>query len=182
MKHSLRDKLKQIRSNNTIKYRFQAEYRVKEAFLNFLKPLDIRSIAGYYPLNDEFNILSILSTAELIGITIALPFINNINNSMEFKQWSSRDKLRKNTHFYEPLPNSNTITPDLIIVPLLGFDRKGHRIGYGSGYYDRTLPLFIKSLKIALAYSNQEVDDIPVEKHDQKLDFIITEKEIVKIA
>lgn len=181
MKHLLRKKLKQIRTNTTTKYINMAESKIRSSFLEFMMNNAFTSIAGYYPIKNELNTLPILIAAEEHGITIALPALDSKIEALVFKKWKTQDKVKENGLFQEPEGNSPIIKPDLIIVPLLGFDRNGHRLGYGSGYYDRTLPKYKKSLKIALAYSNQELNYIPAEEHDQRLDYIITEKEIIKI-
>ena len=122
------------------------------------------------------------------NITTALPVVDSNSNSMVFKKWFKKEKLQK-SHIgtYEPLRTNKTIFPQVIIVPMLMFDRKLNRLGYGAGYYDQSIlnlkRYFNKKQKnfitIGLAYSEQETRSIPYESHDQKLDFIVTEKEIL---
>ena len=107
---------------------------------------------------------------------------------MLIKIWSKNEKLKKG-HLgnYEPSLSNKTVFPQIIIVPMLMFDRKLNRLGYGAGYYDKLISTlkryFDKKQKnlitIGLAYSEQETKTIPYESHDQRLDFIVTEKEIL---
>jgi len=85
---------------------------------------------------------------------------------------------------FEPKSNAREVIPDVLIIPMLGFNRLGNRLGYGTGFYDRTLDSLrrFKPIKaIGLAYSLQEIPDLPIEAHDSKLNAIITEKEIIEI-
>lgn len=94
--------------------------------------------------------------------------------------------LEKNCHdVMQPMESAAECQPDIIIVPLVAFDRKGFRIGYGGGYYDTTLAVLHKQRKITTigaAFSFQETSAVPVEPFDAKLDIIVTEKEIIKPA
>jgi 5-formyltetrahydrofolate cyclo-ligase len=146
-------------------------------------------VAGlYYPVFNEISPLVFMEYFKDNNITTALPVVDSNSNSMVFKKWFKREKLQK-SHIgtYEPLRTNKTIFPQVIIVPMLMFDRKLNRLGYGAGYYDKSIlnlkRYFNKKQKnfitIGLAYSEQETRSIPYESHDQKLDFIVTEKEIL---
>ncbi|MDC0093225.1 5-formyltetrahydrofolate cyclo-ligase [Alphaproteobacteria bacterium] len=148
----------------------------------------IKEVGLYYPIHNEVSPLGFIKYLKANKITTALPVVDMNAKSMVFKKWYEKEKLQKG-HFgnYEPSLTNKTIFPQIIIVPMLMFDRKLNRLGYGSGYYDKS----IFSLKhyfhskdktfftIGLAYSSQEAKNIPYESHDQKLDFIVTEKEIL---
>jgi 5-formyltetrahydrofolate cyclo-ligase len=154
---------------------FSIEKSVKEAGL-------------YYPILNEISPLVFIEYFQDNNITTALPVVDSNSNSMVFKKWFKKEKLQK-SHIgtYEPLRTNKTIFPQVIIVPMLMFDRKLNRLGYGAGYYDKSIlnlkRYFNKKQKnfitIGLAYSEQETRSIPYESHDQKLDFIVTEKEIL---
>ena len=107
---------------------------------------------------------------------------------MFFKAWNPLDPLVYTKYnFYAPKNNNKLIIPDMIIVPCLALDNKGHRLGYGGGYYDKSINDLKKYFKkekkffitIGLAYSIQEEKKIPIEKHDMKLDYIITENDML---
>ena len=141
------------------------------------------TIAGYYPSNYEVNILKFLEEASKKKFKITLPVINS-SNKMSFKSWVFKEPLYVNKFgILEPKNSKKKIIPDLIMVPLVAFDSRLNRIGYGKGYYDRSLNKISKIKKnvisIGIAYSFQKCRKIPVNKHDFKLDYIFTEKGII---
>ena len=148
----------------------------------------IKEVGLYYPIFNEISPLVFIEYFKDNNITTALPVVDSNSNSMVFKKWFKKEKLQK-SHIgtYEPLRTNKTIFPQIIVVPMLMFDRKLNRLGYGAGYYDKLISTlkryFDKKQKnfitIGLAYSEQETKSIPYESHDQKLDFIVTEKEIL---
>ena len=148
----------------------------------------IKEVGLYYPIFNEISPLLFIKYFKDNNITTALPVVDSNSNSMVFKKWFKKEKLQK-SHIgtYEPLRTNKTIFPQIIVVPMLMFDRKLNRLGYGAGYYDKLISTlkryFDKKQKnfitIGLAYSEQETKSIPYESHDQKLDFIVTEKEIL---
>ena len=140
-------------------------------------------IAGYYPSNYEVDVLKFLKKAEEKNFKIALPVIKS-SNKMDFKNWSYKEPLYVSKFgILEPKNSKKKIIPDLIIVPLVAFDKNLNRIGYGKGYYDRCLKkiskLKKKIISIGIAYSFQRSASIPVNKYDFKLDYIFTERGII---
>ena len=146
-----------------------------------LKKLKLKGkvLGGYYPYNYEVNIMNILEKFEKQNYIISLPKIKK-NSQMDFFQWSTRDPMNINKYGI-PEPISNQIKyPDILLVPLVAFDKNLNRIGYGGGYYDRYLKKIKKIKKvitIGFAYSFQKVKKISINKHDIKLNFVITEKD-----
>ena len=142
------------------------------------------TIAGYYPSFYEVNILSFLQEASKKKFKISLPVIKS-SNSMSFKEWIFQEPLYVNKFgILEPKNSKNETIPDLIMVPLVAFDSHLNRIGYGKGYYDRSLRKISKIKKkvisLGIAYSFQKCKKIPINNHDFKLDYIFTEKGIIK--
>ena len=140
-------------------------------------------IAGYYPSNYEVDIINFLKEASEKKFKIALPVIKSANR-MSFKSWAFKEPLKVNKFgILEPNNLKKDIIPDLIMVPLVAFDQKLNRIGYGKGYYDRSLKRIYKIKKkvisLGIAYSFQKCRVIPVNKNDFKLDFIFTERGII---
>ncbi len=138
-------------------------------------------IALYYPSNFESNVLKVLELKYFSYQTILLPLIEK-NNLMNFYQWKKNDILTVNKFgMLEPLKTKAKI-PDVIIVPLLAFDKDKFRLGYGKGYYDRYLNKYIKIYKdimtVGVAFSFQRHNKLPINKNDVKLNFILTEKGI----
>ena len=153
-------------------------------FISFLKldKLNLKSIGGYYPSNYEIDDLDILDLLEKKNFKISLPIIKK-NNQMNFYSWSRNDPLIINK-FGIPEPVSSKIFyPDILLVPLVAYDSSLNRLGYGGGYYDRyieKIEKIKKVTKIGLAFSFQKISSIPINQYDKKLDFIVTEKEIIQ--
>ena len=138
-------------------------------------------IALYYPSNFELNVLKVLELKYFSNQMILLPAAEK-NNLMNFYQWKKNDVLTvSELGMLEPLKAEAKI-PDVIIVPLLAFDRDKFRLGYGKGYYDRYLNKYIKQYKnimtVGVVFSFQKHHKIPINHNDVKLDFVLTEKGI----
>ena len=136
-------------------------------------------LGGYYPYNYEVDTTQLLEKLEKNNYLISLPKIKK-NFQMDFFEWSTKDPLTINNYGI-PEPISNNIKyPDILLVPLVAFDKNLNRIGYGGGFYDRYIKKIKKVKKITsigLAYSFQQVEKILINKYDIQLDFIITEKQ-----
>tara|TARA_B100001123_G_scaffold406386_1_gene497606 strand:+ start:795 stop:1358 length:564 start_codon:yes stop_codon:yes gene_type:complete len=162
----------------SIKFNFKAIFNLIKKHFKNRKIV----IAGYYPLNYEVNILKFLQDASKNKFKIALPVVKPFNK-MIFKSWIFQEPLYVGKFgILEPKSSQKEIMPDLILVPLVAFDKKLNRIGYGGGYYDRTLQKITKKKKIiclGVAYSFQQCNEIKVSKHDFKLDYIFTERGII---
>jgi 5-formyltetrahydrofolate cyclo-ligase len=179
-KHKLRSKILKIRKKNSNK---NLEINLSK-FFSFLKrnKLKSKNVGGYFTSNFEIDDLKILEMMEKKNFNVSLPAIKE-NNQMNFLQWSINDPLKINK-FGIPEPiSSKIIDPDILLVPLVSFDSKLNRLGYGGGFYDRYIEKIEKVkkvIKIGLAFSYQKIKKIPINKFDKKLDFIITEKEILQ--
>ena len=156
----------------------------KNLEINFNKILKIlnnyktsgKIIGGYYPYNYEVNTLEILEKLEKLNYQISLPKIKK-KSQMDFFKWSVKDLLSINKYGIPEPITDKIIYPNILLVPLVAFDKHLNRVGYGGGFYDRYLER-VKKIKnimtIGLAYSFQKVPKIPVNKYDIKLDFIVT--------
>ncbi len=133
-------------------------------------------IGGYYPYNYEIDVMETLEKFEKLNYQISLPKIKN-NSQMNFFSWSTKEPLVINKYGI-PEPTSNKIKyPNILLIPLVAFDKYFNRLGYGGGFYDRYLERVSKKekiLKIGLAFSFQKIKKIPLNKYDMKLDFVIT--------
>jgi 5-formyltetrahydrofolate cyclo-ligase len=143
------------------------------------------TVAGYMATKSEVDVMPALAALSIRHI-IALPVIAQESKVLAFKRFTPGDVLVKGAYGIEaPAPGAKEITPDIIIVPLIAFDRAGHRVGHGGGYYDATLGSFGHAhpvLAIGVAFALQEVDIIPAETFDARLNIVVTEKEIIRIA
>ena len=176
-KSQLRKKILNIRKR---KYPSNVEINFNN-IIKILKKEKINNqiIGGYYPYNYEVNAIKILEKFEKLNCIITLPKIKK-NSQMDFFYWSTKDPLSINKYGI-PEPTSNKINyPNILLVPLVAFDKHLNRVGYGGGFYDRYIKKIKKNKKvitIGLAYSFQKVEQFPVNKHDVRLDLIITNKD-----
>ena len=139
-------------------------------------------IGGYYPVNFEVDDLMILKRFEKKNFAISLPVIKK-NFQMNFYKWSFSDLLKINKYGIPEPETKKIVYPDVLLIPLVAFDKKLNRLGYGGGYYDRLIKKFSKSkkiIKIGLALSVQKIDKVPINAYDEKLDYIVTDKCTVK--
>ena len=138
-------------------------------------------IALYYPSNFEANVLKFLEFKKILSQDILLPIIDN-NNLMNFFSWKKSDVLFVNKFgMLEPAKTQAKI-PDVMLVPILVFDKNKYRLGYGKGFYDRYLKKYLKQYKniltVGVAFSFQKHNKLQINQNDVKLDYIITEKGI----
>ena len=153
-------------------------------FLKFLKKNNLNSkiIGGYYPYNYEIDVLQILKLLEKKNYKISLPKIKK-KKQMNFFKWSFDEPLSISKYGIPEPISKKIIYPDILMIPLLAFDDKLNRLGYGGGYYDRYLAKSLKKkkiIKIGIAYSFQKIQKIPTNKYDIRLDYVVTEEKIYK--
>jgi 5-formyltetrahydrofolate cyclo-ligase len=180
LKSKLRKKILKIREK-TNKKNIQIDFNQITGILKKEK-ITKKIIGGYYPENYEVDDLELLKKFEKNKFDISLPVIKK-NFQMDFYKWSIFDSLKINKYGIPEPETSNIVYPDVILVPLVAFDKNLNRLGYGGGYYDRLIKKLSKKkkiIKIGLALSVQKIDKVPINMHDQKLDYIVTNKYIVK--
>ena len=141
--------------------------------------------SGYWPIGSEIDVRPILERLDRSGHPLGLPVVEGPDRPLLFRSWRPGDRLEKaGFGLSEPPAGSPQVTPLMLLVPLLAFDRAGFRLGYGGGFYDRTLERLRAAepatLAVGLAWSAQEVDTVPLEPTDQRLDWIVTEREAIR--
>jgi len=165
-KSEIRQKILKIRKQNNFK-----NYAINfNTILKFLKNNKIKGkiIGGYYPYNYELNIMPILENFEKKNFLISLPKIKK-NSQMDFFYWSTKDPLNINKYGIPEPKSSKVRYPDILLVPLVAFDKDFNRVGYGGGYYDRyikKIKKIKKLIRIGLACSFQKVKKIPINDND----------------
>jgi 5-formyltetrahydrofolate cyclo-ligase len=134
-------------------------------------------VAGYWPIRDEMDVKSVIAKLMDSGQPVCLPVVLGDEQPLELRLWQDGSPLYEaGFGTLAPPEEAPRAMPDVILMPLLGFDRRGTRLGYGGGYYDRTLAALPKRPRlIGFAFALQEVDHIPREAHDVPLDVIVTE-------
>jgi 5-formyltetrahydrofolate cyclo-ligase len=178
-KSQLRKKILKIRKNN--KKRNQINFN---QIIKILKKEKINKkiIGGYYPVNFEVDDLALLRKFENNRFIISLPVIKK-DFQMDFYKWSFSESLKVNKYGIPEPDAKNIVYPDIILIPLVAFDKNLNRLGYGGGYYDRLIIKLSKKkkiMKIGLAFPFQKIDKVPTNVYDQKLDYIVTNNYIVK--
>jgi 5-formyltetrahydrofolate cyclo-ligase len=180
LKSKLRKKILKVRQ----------KFNTKNIQLNFNQIIKIlkrekitnKIIGGYYPVNFEIDSLTLLKKFKKKKFNISLPIIKK-NFQMDFHSWSFSEPLKINKYGIPEPENKNIVYPDVLLIPLVAFDKNLNRLGYGGGYYDRLIKKLSKKkkfIKIGLAFSVQEIDKVPINMYDQKLDYIVTNKNIIK--
>jgi len=140
-------------------------------------------VSGFSPLKSEINPVPLMRAFAAAGAQLALPVVAGKGKPLTMRAWNFGDPLESGVWgIREPRADAPEVFPDVLIVPLLAFDRSGQRIGYGAGYYDMTIGR-LRTMKpviaIGLAYAAQEVDRVPQTPRDAALDIVLTEREII---
>jgi 5-formyltetrahydrofolate cyclo-ligase len=138
-----------------------------------------RVASGFQPYKSEISVLPLMAKLVAVGWVTALPVVVGKGLPLVFRQWAPGDETVAGIwDIPVPVESAEEVEPDLLLVPMLAFDRKGYRLGYGGGFYDRTLEQ-LRRLKpitaIGVAYAAQEIPEVPHGPHDQPLDWIMTE-------
>jgi 5-formyltetrahydrofolate cyclo-ligase len=143
-------------------------------------------ISGYWPLADEIDPRPILRRLAAAGHVIGLPVVTARATPLTFRRWHpDADLVVGSFKVMTPGPDAAEVVPDVVLAPLLAFDRAGYRLGYGGGFYDRTLEKLRRGrpvLAVGLAYASQELPAVPREPTDQRLDWLVTERAAVRPA
>lgn len=143
-------------------------------------------VAGYWPMRNEVDVRPSLSMLWSRGCRIALPVIQDKHAPLLFRAWETDEDLQPGPFgTSEPREEADVVDPTLLLVPMLAFDRAGRRLGYGGGFYDRTLSAlrdWHAVQAIGVAYADQEVAAVPSGPHDMPLDGIVTENEFLDLG
>lgn len=177
-KVNLREAAKAGRSRLAEAYRRAGAEQVAALGLGWLGRSAATSVSAFRSFGDELDTGPLLGRLAADGYRLALPVMQGKAKPLLFRAWAPGDPMRTvQWGIEEPLTTSPAIVPDILLVPLLAFDRHGYRLGYGGGYYDRTLAALRANrpvLAVGLAFSEQEVDAVPHLDYDERLDWVLT--------
>jgi 5-formyltetrahydrofolate cyclo-ligase len=142
-------------------------------------------VSGFMPLKSEINPLPLMQKLAERGASLALPAIAGRGKALIMRTWQFGGPLdRGQWGIREPKSGAAEVEPDILLVPLLAFDRAGHRIGYGAGYYDMTITRLRARrpvTAVGIAFAAQEVGKIPASPRDAQLDLVLTEREVIDL-
>jgi 5-formyltetrahydrofolate cyclo-ligase len=178
-KKALRARMKAWRAGLSADAQMQAAEAVTRQGLDFLGSRALRGnvVSGFSPIADEFRVWPLLRRLAGEGHRLALPVMQGKAKPLLFRAWAPGDAMDKAVwSIAEPKPDKPALDPDVLIVPVLAFDRAGWRLGYGGGFYDRSLrDLRARKAIVAvgLAFDEQQVDAVPHLDYDERLDWVL---------
>ena len=179
LKKIIRKKMRYIRKREVLQS--TCSYTAARFFFNNVNLKKIKVIGVYWPILYEIDTRPLIKALSIRKKVLALPSIEK--NVMIFKKWKTNEPLFLNAEkFYAPKNDVMQIVPDILLVPLLAFDSCGNRLGYGKGYYDKYYENNKEANYYGYGYDAQFYKKLPCEKHDMKLDYVITEKKIYKFS
>jgi 5-formyltetrahydrofolate cyclo-ligase len=141
-------------------------------------------VSGFMPLKSEINPLPLMQKLARVGARLALPVVAGRGKPLIMREWAWGEPLAAGVWgIREPKPEAPEVAPDILLVPLLAFDRAGHRLGYGAGYYDMTIAALRARrpvTAVGIAFAAQEVPAVPTTPRDARLDLVLTEREVIE--
>jgi 5-formyltetrahydrofolate cyclo-ligase len=177
-KRALRAVMKSIRARAIAAHHGTPAERLAEHGIGFAGCQPPAWISGFLPIGEELDPTPLMLRLAGVGYGLCLPVMEAKGKPLLFRQWSPGDPLEEVTWgIREPRASAPLVEPDVLLSPLLAFDRAGYRLGYGGGFYDRTLER-LRSIKpvvaIGLALDEQRVDAVPHADYDERLDWVLT--------
>ena len=169
-------KVREIKNKNNLKVKFSLIH--EEIKKKFFKN---KIVGSYYPVNFEADTSQVMKMFKQKGYKLSLPVISS-KYDMNFYTWNLNDPLYVNKYGIPEPKSKIKVIPSILLIPMVAYDKRLNRLGYGGGYYDRFLEKYEKKniLKIGLAITCQEVKKLPTNNFDKKMDYILTEKKLYK--
>lgn len=142
------------------------------------------AVSGYWPIASEIDVMPLLRELAARGHVIALPCVDGKDRPLAFRAWVAGDAMARGAFgIREPLSGASAVEPAVLLIPLLAFDRAGYRLGYGGGFYDRSLAALRAKgsvLAVGIAWAAQETEFVPRDEYDQPLDWTVTERGAIR--
>jgi len=179
IKRDLRTKF--LKKRKLVKNKINKEKKIVNKLKNLINCNSLVT-AVYYSTKSEVNLINFIRHMHSNQQQILLPVINKINSPLLFKEWKADDKLILGKYGIMTPSIKLHATPKILIVPMLAFDKNKDRLGYGGGYYDRTISFLEKNskiLKFGVAFDEQEIKKVPTMSFDKKMDLILTPTKII---
>lgn len=179
-KRALRERMRRVRSGITVEERERVARLMRPAFAKAVELPPDAVVAGYIASGSELSAAPLMAALEQRGVTLVLPVVGERGERLLFRTWRSGDALKPNRYdIGEPTDDKPELMPTHLLVPLLAFDDHGYRLGYGGGYYDRTLAALRAAgpiRAIGLAFHAQRLAFVPRGPGDEPLDMVLTER------
>ena len=186
LKKSLRTEMKRLRAEAFARQGADAVRRIAAQGLDFLNMREPGIASGFAAIGDEIDPHPLLLNLHREGWRLALPKMQGKGRPLALRAWAPGDGLAETTWgIREPLDTAPEVVPDVVLVPLLAFDAAGYRLGYGGGFYDRTLAGLRRRkpvITVGLAYDEQRIDAVPHSDYDERLDWVLTPSGSVKCS
>lgn len=185
-KSSLRKQQKAVRKAAFEKYGDAAAEAIRDFGLGFTGTAAPAVVSGFCPIGQELDPMPLMERLRADGFELCLPVMAGKDKPLVMRAWQPGDEMNEVMWgIREPLPSAPCVEPDIILAALLAFDSEGYRLGYGGGYYDRTIAR-AKAIKpvvvVGLAYDELRVDSVPHDDHDQPVDWILTPSGPIKCS
>jgi 5,10-methenyltetrahydrofolate synthetase len=157
-----------------------ASRAITECLAARFPPESFSSLGCYWPFRREYDCIPLMKAVIAAGGQVALPVVIQKHHPLEFRPWTPETKMEAGVWNILHPASGEPVQPAALLIPLVGFDRNGYRLGYGAGFYDRTIATFATSpLKIGVGFDFCRMDDIHPHQHDIPMDYIVTEKGVV---
>ncbi|MBC6440266.1 MAG: 5-formyltetrahydrofolate cyclo-ligase [Rhodospirillales bacterium] len=164
----------------------QAGEMACDHFLNSPGFPDEAPVAAYLPVRDEFDVMPFAEVAEMLGHPVGMPVVKGKGRPLTFLEWTpDMDLVEGALGIPTPPPDAPQVIPEMVLVPMMAFDSDGYRLGYGGGFYDRTLADLRQrnpnTIAVGVCFAGLEVASVPHDEHDARLDWIVTENDAFKV-
>ena len=183
-KSRLRKLARRVRSRLTPLDRRMAAYALAGHAHRIARIAPGQVVSCFSTFGDELDTAPMMAALARSGVPLALPVVGRRNQPLTFRRWRPGDAMGRGPFgIAQPLPSAPTVKPTVLLVPLLAFDRRGYRVGYGGGFYDRTLAAARSERRITalgLAFSVQEISRVPTDRFDEPVDGVLTECEAIR--